>query len=353
MRLFLAVVILAAGAIPAGAQWLDRPTPGIPRTADGKPNLTAPAPRGPDGKPDLSGVWRGDNVVGRPAPTDLQPWVLERAAQYQQEYYKTRPFYQCRPSGPEAELYESWRRIIQTPANVAILQDDLTYRVIHTDGRALEADPAPSWSGYSVGRWEGDTFVVESNGFNDKTWTSRYGISHTEKLRVTERYRRSDFGHMRVDVTFTDPDAYTRPWGFFADFTLAADTEMLEAICEKSSEQWAVTLADLTSAAPTVPPDVLAKYVGVYSGIYGGRPRTFEITLQGGKLIAKITGEAIEGGLGATGLDEGAARTLIPQSETVFDGLGLGFRFVVDDKGAANDLVVIHISGPYTYHRVR
>ena len=134
---------------------------------------------------------------------------------------------------------------------------------------------------------------------------------------------------------------------------LAADTEMLEAICEKSSEQWSASLTDITNAAVTVPPEVLAKYVGVYSGLYGGRPRTFDITLQGGTLIAKITGDAIEGGLGATGLDEGAPRTLVPQSQTVFEGLGLGFRFMVDGTGVASDLVVIHISGPYTYHRVR
>src|SRR6266545_461036 len=218
MRLLLAALILTMGTSPAGAQWLDRATPGIPRTPDGKPNLTAPAPRGPDGKPDLTGLWKNARVVGRPTPADLQPWVLDLASKYQEEYYKTRPFYQCRPSGPEAERFgETWKRIIQTPAVIALLNDDLTSRVIHTDGRALEADPAPSFSGYSVGRWEGDTLVVESNGFNDKTWTSRYGISHTEKLRVTERYRRPDVGHLQVVVTYTDPTAYTRPWGFTTD----------------------------------------------------------------------------------------------------------------------------------------
>jgi hypothetical protein len=352
MRLLLTVLVLTIGTSPAGAQWLDRVTPGVPRTPDGTPNLTAPAPRGPDGKPDLTGVWEGDTPLGRPAPADLQPPVLDLAARHQQDFYKGRPFYQCRPSGPEAERFGGWKRIVQTPAAVVILHDDLTYRVIHTDGRTLEADPAPSWSGYSVGRWESDTLVVESNGFNDKTWTSRYGITHTDKLRVTERYRRPDFGHLHVEVTYTDPDAYTRPWGFTSDSMLAADTEMLEAVCEKTSDHW-TSLSDLSKAAVTVPPEVLAKYVGVYSGIYGGRPRTFEITLDGGSLVAKIQGDAVEGGLGATGLDEGAARTLVPQSETVFDGLGLGFRFVMDDTGVANELVVIHISGPYTYRRVR
>jgi hypothetical protein len=353
MRLFLAALVLIVGAMPAAAQWLDRPWPGIPRTAEGKPNLTAPAPRGPDGKPDLTGVWEGPAPAARPTPADLQQWVLDRAREHQQDYYKMRPFYQCRPSGPEAERFGGWKRILQTPAAIAIMHDDLTYRVIHMDGRALEADPAPSWSGYSVGRWEGDTLVVDSVGFNDKTWTSRYGVSHTEKLRVTERYRRADFGHLQVEVTYTDPGAYTKPWSFTTDLALAADTEMLEAICEKSSEQWAGSLSDAASAAVTVPPDVLAKYVGVYTGIYGGRSRTYEVSLAGGQLIAKILGDAVEGGLGATGLDEGAPRTLVPQSQTVFEGLGLGYRFIVDNRGVATDLVVIHISGPYKYSRER
>ena len=230
MRLFLAALILISGAISADAQWLDRKTPGIPRTPDGKPNLTAPAPRGPDGKPDFSGVWDAENVVGRPEPSDLQPWVLDLSRERQLEYYKTRPMYQCRPSGPEAEKFGGWRRIVQTPAAIALLNDDLTHRIIHIDGRELEANPAPSWMGYSAGRWEGDTLVVESAGFNDKTWVSRYGVSHTEKLRMTERYRRRDFGHMQVEVTLTDPGAFTKPWGFKVDMTLAADTEMLESV---------------------------------------------------------------------------------------------------------------------------
>ena len=149
---------------------------------------------------------------------------------------------------------------------MAMLIDDLTYRFIHTDGRELEANPAPSWMGYSVGRWEGDTLVVESAGFNDKTWVSRYGVSHTEALRMTERYRRSDVGHLQLGVTFTDPGAFTKPWGFKAEMTLAADTEMLESVCEKSSDEWAASLTDAARPGVSVPPEVLARYVGVYTG---------------------------------------------------------------------------------------
>jgi hypothetical protein len=351
MRLFLAALVVGVSAIPASAQWLERPWPGIPRTAEGKPNLAAPAPRGPDGKPDLTGVWNAPPLVARPDPANLQPWVLDLVRRHQQDYFKSRPYYQCRPSGPEAERFGGWRRILQTPTTLAILNDDLTYRVIHMDGRQLEPNLAPSWMGYSVGRWDGDTLIVESAGFNDKTWVSRYGVSHTEALRMTERYRRTDFGHLRVEVTFTDPGAYVKPWSFTAPMTLAADTEMLEAVCEKSSEEWAGSLSDAAKGAVSVPPDVLARYVGVYTGIYGGNKRTYEVLLSGGELIAKIVGDAVEGGLGAVGLEEGAPRPLVALSETVFEGLGLGYRFVVDDKGVATDLIVIHISGPYRYSR--
>jgi len=349
MRLFLAALVLVAGTAPAAAQWLDRPWPGIPRTADGKPNLAAPAPRGPDGKPDLTGVWNAGQILGRPEPGDLQPWVLDLARKHQQEYHRARPYYQCRPSGPEAEKYGGWKRILQTPTVIAILNDDLTYRVIHMDGRQLEAEPAPSWTGYAVGRWEGDTLVVESNGYNEKVWTSRYGVSHSDALRVTERYRRTDFGHLQVEVTYTDPGAYTRPWGFEATMRLAADTEMLEAVCERSSEHWA-NMPD-ASAKVTVPRDALARYVGVYTGIYGGRERTYQVSLSGDELVATIVGPPIEGGLGAAGLEDGTPRPLVPVSQTVFEGLGLGYQFEVGETGPATALIVIHISGPYRYAR--
>ena len=352
MRLFLAAITLVMVATPASAQWLDRKTPGIPRTSDGKPNLSAPAPRGPDGKPDFSGVWEGPNVVARPDADTLQPWVRDLVLQRQQEYYRTRPFYQCLPNGPEAERFAGWKRVVQTPTVIAILSEDLTYRVIHMDGRQLEADPAPNWMGYSVGRWEGDTLVVDSVGFNDKTWTSRYGVSHTEALRTTERYRRTDFGHLQVEVTYTDPKAYTKPWGFTETMALGADTEMLEAICEKSSDHW--TGISSNEAPITVSPDLMAKYAGVYSGTYGGRTRTIEVSVSGGKLFGKMVGAAdIEGGLGAPGLDLGAPFPLVPRSQTMFEGVGLGFQFVVDAKGVVTDLIEIHISGPYKFARQR
>ena len=345
MRLFLAALVLMVGTIPAGAQWLDRPTPGIPRKPDGKPNLTAPAPRGPDGKPDLTGVWNGPTPEPRLDPANAQPWVNDLVGQRQREYHKMRPSYQCLPSGPEADKFAGWKRVLQTPTAIAILNDDLTYRMIFMDGRELEANPAPSFMGHSVGRWDGDTLIVDSVGFNDKTWLSRYGQPHTEALRVRERYRRPDFGHLQVEVTFTDPTAYAKPWGFTADMALAADTDMLESVCERTSDHWAGSLSDTANAGVTVAPDVLARYVGVYNGLYGGDKRTIDVSLSGGQLIAKIIGRA--------GVDGGEMRPLIPQSQTLFEGLGIAYQFIVDDKGVATDLVEIHISGPQRFPRQR
>ena len=345
MRLLLAALALIVGTMSAEAQWLDRPWPGIPRTADGKPNLIAPTPRGPDGKPDLTGVWNGPTPEPRLDPANAKPWVNDLVLQRQREYHKGRPSYQCLPNGPEADRFAGWKRILQTPAAIAILNDDLTYRVIFMDGRELEASPAPSWMGYSVGRWDGDTLVVDSVGFNDKTWLSRYGQSHTEALRVRERYRRTDFGDLQVEVTFTDPDAYAKPWGFTANMKLAADTEMLESVCERSSEHWTGSFADAANAAVTVAPDVLARYVGVYVGTYSGVTRTIDVVLSGGQLIANV--------VGAAGVDGGETRPLVPQSQTLFEGVGLGYQFIVDDTGVATAVVEIKVSGPYTYRRQR
>ncbi len=352
MRQFLAALALILGSTPSSAQWLDRPWQGIPRTADGAPDLTAPTPRGPDGKPDLTGIWDGDPPLARLDPRIVQPWVMELALQRQQEYYRTRPYYQCLPSGPEAEQSAEWKRFVQTPTMLVILDDDLSYRVVHMDGRELEANPVPSWTGYSVGRWEGDTLVVESNGYNEQTWMSRRGVSHSEQLHITERYRRTDFGHLELEVTVDDPGAFTEPWGYSVEFELAADTEMLEAICDRSSNEWSGgTLSDRADRALELPDETLERYVGSYTGVYGGGERTFDVVLTDGQLIATITRGYTSSGLGAAGPGEGAPRVLVPQSETLFDGLGLGFQFIVNDEGVVNELIVTHISGNYTYVR--
>src|SRR6266849_83945 len=171
---------------------------------------------------------------------------------------------------------------------MVILNEDLTYRQIYMDGRALETDPNPSWMGYSVGHWDGDTLVVvESNGFNDRTWLVGYH-PHTEALRITERFRRADFGHLQIAVTYQDPKAYSKAWTVPIRAQLAADTELLESVCneftDNGQEHWIGKVSDAEKTAVKVAPEVLAKNVGVYKGLYLERPRTVEVTLSDGTL---------------------------------------------------------------------
>jgi len=193
--------------------------------------------------------------------------------------------FRCLPSGPATFSQTTggpvYKRIVQTPALIVILNDDLTYRQIFMDGRSLEPNPFPGWMGYSVGRWEGDTLVVDSYGFNDKTWLNGRGLQHSEALRMTERYTRTDVGDLRIDVTFSDPDALRKPLSMAVNMTLAADTELLERVCEESSDRWLGTTADIDHAAVTVSPDVLKRYVGVYTGFWGANPRRVDVLLAG------------------------------------------------------------------------
>jgi hypothetical protein len=351
MKIFTAAIILTALATPLAAQWVNYPTPGIPRTADGKPNLAAPAPRAADGKPDLTGLWQWlspDTAIGNVAlrkpgdlqPADIQPWVQALLQQRAENFGIENPRYQCLPDGPNYSAGQGFKRILQTPAMVAILQEDLTYRVIHTDGRALEMDPNPSWMGYSVGHWEGDTLVVESNGYNDRTWLLG-GYPHTEALRMTERFRRTDFGHLEIAVTFDDPKAYNKAWTLPVNARLAADTELMEAVCnerpDNGQQHWIGRVSDAQKSAVKVAPEVLAKYAGVYKGIYLRNPRTVEVTFSDGTLSVSVNG--------------GPKQPIFPQSETNFSGTGLTYQFIRDDHGIATHVVEGHVAGDFKFER--
>ena len=230
-------------------------------------------------------------------------------------------------------------KIVQTPSLIIILNPDLTHRQIFMDGRKLEVDPNPSWMGYSVGRWEGDTLVVDSNGYNDRTWLDHDGHPHTEALRITERYRRRDFGHLDLDVTLSDPKAYTRPWTVSVKAELAPDTEMIEFVCgEKNTTSlahWVGKASDERQAAVAVAPEILAKYVGTYveqPKIWRLQPRTVEITLSNGTLFGNVDGRG--------------KAPLVAKSNTLFTGLnGLGVEFFPDG------LFVKHVSGDYKFAR--
>jgi len=245
------------------------PTPGIPRTRDGKPNLTARAPRASNGKPDLSGVWHveatpleeqkrlfGPNIetVALPGmePDQISKYVLniladfkpeespmrpEAAAILRQRSQLDRPSLNCLPwSVPASTLFAPVHKIVQTSGLIVMMLevDSGATRQIYTDGRKLPADPDPLWYGYSVGHWEGDTLVVETAGFNDKSWLDSMGHPHSDALRVLERDRRRDFGHMDVEITIDDPKMYTRPFTFKVTQLFQPDTDILEYLCAEN-----------------------------------------------------------------------------------------------------------------------
>jgi len=239
----LATTLAALGlALPLSAQWVHYPTPGIPRTVDGKPNLSAPAPRTADGKPDFSGVW--EHMHSRDSAYYLKgidfPWQPSAKAVFEERKannQKDNPEGRCLPRGlPKADAFDI-HKIVQTPGLIVILYEyGTTFRQIFTDGRPLPKDPNPSWMGYSVGHWEGDTLAVESNGFNGKAWLSFEGVPVSDALHLTERMRRRDFGHMDIQLTIEDPKAYTKPWTAELHPQLVPDTELIEFVCNENEK---------------------------------------------------------------------------------------------------------------------
>jgi hypothetical protein len=244
------------------AQWLGYPTAGTPRTRDGKPNLSAPAPRTRDGKADLSGIW--EVLHNRPCPPEgcpdmrvpeefldigfslkgglpYQPWAAAITRQRTEDLRKDDPNALCLPVGI-VRMYTTplFRKIVQTPGLVVILNErDAAYRQIFTDARPLPADPQPSWNGYSSGRWEGDTLVVQTLGFRDGVWLDANGSPLTEAAKITERISRVNYGKLEIEITVDDPKAYTRPWTVKLTQILAPDTDLLDYYClenEKSRQ---------------------------------------------------------------------------------------------------------------------
>jgi len=353
MRLGFLLIIVAALTRPFSAQWLTQPTPGIPRTANGKPNLGAPAPRTSDGRPDFSGVWMRASRTVAAELRPVQPSVEALVRQRREDFLDGDMTALCLPLGPRYITARGFdpniagmTKVVQTPGLILILNPDLTYRQIFLDGRPLETDPNPSWMGYSVGRWEGDTLVVESVGFNDRTWLDG-GYPHTEALRTVERYRRPDLGRLELDVTLHDPGLYAAPWTAAISAQLQADTELLEYVCAENTrprEHWVGKLSDARRSEVSIAPAILAKYVGTYveqKPFYLGptNPRTFEITFAGGALFVE----------GATG----AKTRLVAQSEVLFVNGGLGLAFVKERQEAPTHLLDTHVSGDYRFERTK
>jgi hypothetical protein len=330
--------------VPTAAQWINYPTPGIPRTADGKPDLSAPAPKTADGKPDLSGTWLPGSaaylvdVIQDPKDESIfLPAAEALFKKHLSDFRRGNPFSPCLPAGPLTILGPGLHRIMQSPTVAAVLYEaGNNYRQIFLDGRQLPRDPNPAWLGYSVGHWDVDTLVVETAGFNDRTWFDMVGHPHSEQLRVIERFRGIDFGHIQRRITYDDPETLTKPLTFSVDLVYAPDTEMLETICENERDSPhlvgnADTGVELSSAT-------LERYVGVYQ-------------FRGGSL-------AVAGFMGATqtvALIDGTlylnALPLNPQSETRFDSTGASAEFVFDSNGAVMHLILSQTEGDARYDR--
>jgi hypothetical protein len=327
VRSFVAGLILLCASVPLPAQWLKIKTPGIPRKADGKPDLTAPAPRTSDGKPDLSGLWVTEdntyivNLTGDLKPNEILPWAQAIYKQRLEALDRDTPATLCLPGGP-AEILAGQYRIIQSPNVTAVLYGGGAYRQIFTDGRELPKDPNPTWWGYSMGHWEGDTLVVESAGFNDRSWLDFSGHPHTEDLRVTERIQRRDFGHMQLQLTLNDPKTFTKPVTIALNVNFVPDTEMLEYVCnenEKDAVHLVGKASDEVKGQVKLSPQILSQYAGTYQM---GRMKAV-ITADGDQLQLSI------GGKGTLPL------TALSESSFYMPG-GFPIEFVKDAKGSVS-----------------
>lgn len=268
-----ALVLVACGitwiSTPVFAQWLKYPTAGVPRTANGKFNPSAPAPRMPDGKPDFSGIWLTDNPncgrnadpdsivcgvelpmsreginmgVGLPGGLPYQPWLAALVKERTATDAKDDPHVRCLPDTfLRAYGLPHLLKFVQAPGLLVMLNEmNAGYRQVFTDGRPLPEDPVPSWQGYSSATWSGDALVVNTIGFRNDLWIDWNGSVLTEAAKVRERIRRPDYGHLQIEVTVDDSKAYTRPWTVTLKQRLAVDTELVDEIClenEKSAQR--------------------------------------------------------------------------------------------------------------------
>jgi hypothetical protein len=334
MRPVTLAVLASLLSTTAAAQWLNYPSPGTPRLPDGRPDLFAPAPRTADGKPDLSGIWRGAgplyrfNIAQDLKPEDIQPWAEALFLQRVRDSRKDSPLARCLPVSVPFHNFFNLTRIVQTPGLIVILYEspNSPHRTVFTDGRDLPKDPNPTWLGYSVGRWEGDTLVVTTAGFNDKAWLDSAGHPQTESLRLTERLRRRDFGHMDFEMTIDDPTVFTRPFTVKTERLLAPDTELLEDVCE--NEKDVIHLSG--DSGIRLSPELLATYAGVYEL---GSGRTVVVTAAGDMLFVQ-------------GLNEPKLPLLV-QSETQFMSTAnpTGFEFIKDPQGKVTHLLVRGAAG--------
>jgi hypothetical protein len=254
-------------SMPLSGQWLNYPTPGFPRLPDGKPDLAAPAPRTSDGKPDLTGIWGLSCPVGTAVDSGFsgqpnvycatevavppefanigqslkdglpyQPWAAELVKRTRAANRPNDPMTRCLPPGiVRLHVFPLFRKMVQVPGLIVILNEqNASYRQIFTDGRPLPADPNPAWNGYSSGKWEGDTLVVQTTGFRDGLWLDTGDSPLTDAARITERFQRVNYGTLKIRLTIDDPKAYTKPWTIEVTQIIALNTELLDYICAEN-----------------------------------------------------------------------------------------------------------------------
>ena len=284
----------------------------------------------PDGKPDFSGLWINDPVGSAEMSTALASvkpllWAAALSEERREDLFRDDPRVACLPAGPLVNYWPG--KVVQTPNLLLMLGSGTLYREVFLDGRGLPKDPNPDWLGYSIGRWEGETLVIETNGFNDRTWIDFAGHPHTEALRLTERWRRPNYGHLEVTATYVDPGALEEPWTVPLKYELDADTQTLEYVCNEN-ERDRVHLVGKASdeKAVKVAPDILSRYAGAYEfKNKEGRLARFTIAVQEDHLLMDWIG---------------VSSPYKPISETEFSGNGGSLTFTLANTGEVKSVIV-------------
>ena len=347
VRVLHEVVVLLALCVSqsvANAQWFDLRTPGIPRTADGRVNLTAPAPKMADGKTDFSGVWRPeanpyrldliqelkDESIFKPAAEET---FLQRVANFRRDD----PVTHCLPGGP-SDMLGGLYRIVQGSQMISLMYEvgAARYRQIYLDGRGLPKDPNPTWLGYSVGHWDGDTLLVDTNGFNDRTWLDRVGHPHSESLQVSESFRRIDFGHIEYRIVYNDPEVLTKPISVSIGLVYAVDTDILETICNESESSTAHLSAKAESRV-ALPRQTMEKYLGTY--LFRSGAAAVPAFVGPRQTVSIVNGQLYINAI-----------PLLALSETLFDSTGGIVEFLASD-GSASQMKITITEGEARFER--
>ena len=305
-------------------QWVHYPTAGVPRRADGKPNLTAPAPRLADGKPDLSGIWHTAKIIpctpdlssfiscdseigGSPLARNLgldlpgglpyQPWAAALVKQRTADQGVDDPHVRCLPDNPPRTWFmPHLTKAVHTPKLLVLLYEvNAMYRQIFIDGRPMPQDANPSWNGYSTARWEGDTLVVRTAGFRNDLWADMSGSPLSDAAQLTERMRRPNFGTLELEITVDDAKTYTKPWTVKMTQKLELDTELIDEIClenEKSYER-------MRSMRPSAGAGVTGRWATGGNSVFAlqqiGSAVTGEIQAGPGEPVYKIVDGVVRG----------------------------------------------------------